>query len=311
MWFGTHLVIKGDITLGTLITFYSLFGYFLEPIQNLIELQPEMQTAVIAADRLNDILDAETEKSNSQSDFLSLYGNILFDNVSFRYGNRSLTLKNINISINAGSSVALIGESGCGKTTLAKLLMSFYPPECGKIHIGSTDISQLSPIDIRKRIAYIPQEIFLFSDTVKNNLTLSNPLITDEEIEQACRASGADKFIKSLPLGYNTRLGENGHDLSGGQKQRLAIARALLKKPDILILDEATSNLDTISENNIKNTINQLKNITCIIIAHRLTTIKNCSKIFVMRDGEIVESGTHDELLAANGLYKKFYDENV
>lgn len=305
LWSGTNLVMNNAISLGTLITFYSLLGYFLDPIQRLIDLQPELQTAVVAADRLNDILDLETE--SEATDKLELDNNIDIKNVSFRYGNRELVLQNIDMTIAQGETVALVGESGSGKTTLAKLIMSFYEPEEGQILIGGKNIAKLNPRSVRENIAYISQDVFLFSDSIKNNLTLGNKDITMEEIEKACKLSMADEFIKKMPMGYNTLIGENGHDLSGGQKQRLAIARALLKKPRILIMDEATSNLDTITEKSIKTTIDNLSgSITCIIIAHRLSTIRNCDKIYVMYKGNIVECGNHEELISKNGFYKRF-----
>lgn len=310
LWSGTHLVMNNVISLGTLITFYSLLGYFLDPIQSLIDLQPELQTAVVAADRLNDILDLKTESEATQE--LELNNNIDIKNVSFRYGNRELVLKNIDMTIAQGETIALVGESGSGKTTLAKLIMAFYEPENGMILIGDKNIGKLNPRSVRENIAYISQDVFLFSDSIKNNLTLGNKNITMDEIEKACKLSMAEEFIKKMPMGYDTLIGENGHDLSGGQKQRLAIARALLKNPKILIMDEATSNLDTVTEKSIKETIDNLSgNITCIIIAHRLSTIKNCDKIYVMDSGVVVESGNHHELIENNGLYKKFYNENM
>lgn len=305
LWCGTVLVMNDIVSLGTLITFYSLLGYFLDPIQSLIDLQPKLQSAVVAADRLNDILDLEPESETTNK--LELDNNIDIKNVSFRYGNRELVLQNIDMTIAQGETVALVGESGSGKTTLAKLIMSFYEPETGQILIGGKNISELNPRSVRENIAYISQDVFLFSDSIKNNLTFGNDNITAEEIEKACKLSMADEFIKKMPMGYNTLIGENGHDLSGGQKQRLAIARALLKKPKILIMDEATSNLDTITEKSIKETIDNLSgSITCIIIAHRLSTVRNCDKIYIIDKGNVAECGNHNELMAKNGLYKSF-----
>ncbi len=309
LWSGIILVMNNKISLGVLFTFYSLLGYFLEPIQRLINLQPELQTAVVAAERLNDIFDLEIEEECDNK--INLNNTIKIENLDFRYGNRELVLKNINISIEKGERVALVGESGSGKTTLVKLIMAFYKPEKGKILIGNTNIATLNPKNVRENIAYISQEVFLFSDSIKNNLTLGNENITMEEIEEACRLSMADSFIQKMPMGYNTLLGENGHDLSGGQKQRLAIARALLKKPTIIIMDEATSNLDVITEQSIKEILDNLSgNITCIIIAHRLNTIKNCDTIYVMKEGEILEYGSHKELIEKNSFYKKIYNES-
>lgn len=303
LWTGTYLCLSDSLTVGELIVFYYLISYFLEPIKNLINLQPELQTAIVAAERLNDILDVETE-NNEKKKLKNLRGDIAFKNVDFRYGNKELLLKNININIKKGEKIAIVGESGCGKTTITKLLMSFYLPENGKITISGKDISEYSPESIREHIAYISQNMFLFSDSIYNNLRMGDESITNEKIEEVCRLCFADEFVQQLPFKYETVLCENGKDLSGGQRQRLAIARALLRSPDILIMDEATSNLDTLAENGIKSTIDNLSSdITCIIISHRLKTIKNCDYIYVMDNGEIAEQGNHEELLAQNGIY--------
>lgn len=315
LWVGAYLVMNGTVTLGTLISFYFLLSYFMNPIKNLIELQPTIQTAVVAAERLNDILELQPEKGNiayidNDTEIYDFKKKIEFKNVNFRYGHRHLVLKNINLSIEPGQRVALVGESGCGKTTLAKLLMAFYPVESGNILIGSRNINDIPPKILRSKIAYISQNTFLFSDTIINNLLMANPSANENEIVHACQVSHANEFIDKTAFGYNTMLEECGNDLSEGQKQRLAIARALLKKPDILILDEATSHLDSITEKSIKKTLAKAtSNMTCIIIAHRLSTIKNCDKIFVMDKGEIVEHGTHEELINNNGLYAKYWNE--
>lgn len=307
MWLGALMCVENMITIGTLITFYYLIDYFLEPVQNLINLQPMLQTAVVAAERLNDVLDAETEDNDNEN--LMKYGHISIRNVSFRYGNRNLVLNDITLDIPQGKKIALVGESGCGKTTLAKLLMAFYQPEQGEITIGGKNIADCSPESIRKSIAYISQDIFLFSDTIYNNLRMGDESISDERIQEVCKLCQADQFIENLPMKYKTMLDENGNNLSGGQKQRLAIARAMLRNPDILIMDEATSNLDTITEEGIKKTMDQVcGNTTCIIIAHRLKTIRNCDYIYVMDKGNIVEKGTHEELIHKKGIYSKYWD---
>jgi len=306
LWIGAKLVLQNELTVGTLITFYSLLGYFLDPIQRLINLQPSIQTAVVAAERLNDILDIETESNNICNEEID--GDIKIKNLDFRYGNRELVLENIDMEIKKGESIALIGESGSGKTTLAKLLLAFYKPEKGDIIIGKNSVFSVSSQTIRKNIAYVSQDMFLFSDSVRNNLTLGDEKISMEDIESVCNQSMASEFIEKMPLGYDTFIGENGNDISGGQKQRLAIARALLKKPKILILDEATSNLDTITEMSIKKIIDSLRGrITVIIIAHRLSTIKNCDRIYIMDNGKIIESGTHNELIKNSERYKSYY----
>lgn len=309
LWAGSKFVFSGTLTIGTLFTFYYIFSYFINPVQNLVELQPTIQSAIVAADRLNDILDAEPE-NNTQDNIDSMFDDIQYDNVDFRYGNRERVLKQISLRIPKGSKIAFVGESGCGKTTLIKLLMAFYMPEHGQITVGDKEFSKYSPQSIRQRISYISQNIFLFSDSVYNNLRMGNEDVTDEEIKNVCQQCGIDDFICSLPMGYDTILEENGNDLSGGQKQRLAIARALLRKPDVLIMDEATSNLDTITENSIKAMIENFSDkMTCIIIAHRLNTIRNCDYIYVMDKGQVAEEGTHDKLLNRNGLYSKFVNQ--
>lgn len=309
LWVGGYNVIKGNLTIGQLVTFNSLLTYFLEPVKNLINLQPMMQTAIVAADRLGEILDLEPEKSQNENKKLnlqSLKGDIEIRDVFFRYGTRKFVLKDINIHIKQGEKVAFVGESGSGKTTLAKLLLNLYQPEKGDILINGNNIRDIQIECLREKIAYIPQETFLFSDSIIDNLTLGLDEIQLEEVIEASKMAQAHDFINDLPLRYETRLEENGANLSGGQRQRIAITRAILKKPDILILDEATSNLDSITERAIEKTIDEYsKGITTFIIAHRLSTIKRCDKIFVMDKGEIIEVGSHDELVLARGQYYK------
>lgn len=315
LWVGVVNVLDGNMTLGSLITFNALLAYFLDPVKNLINLQPTMQTAIVAAERLAEILDLELEKTQNESRTIapeSLNLPIRIENLDFRYGTRKLVLENINMTINAGEKIALVGESGSGKTTLSKLLMNFYPWEKGEIFIGDYNLKDINLEALRNRIAYISQDIFLFSGTIKENLELGNEDATMADIIEACRLSKADEFINNMPLRYETMLEENGANLSGGQKQRLAIARALLKKPDILIMDEATSNLDSITEKAIEKTINSLsRNITTIIIAHRLSTIMRCDKIFVMDQGKFIEQGTHRELIARKGRYYDLWKDQL
>ena len=307
LWAGGVSVINGEMTIGALITFNSLLAYFLDPVKNLINLQPQMQTAVVAADRLGEILDLEAEKTEAEYRKLapsSLSGDIEIKNLNFRYGTREMVLENINLKIEKGQKIAFVGESGSGKTTLSKLMLHLYAPETGDILINGNNIEDIQLECLRERIAYIPQETFLFSGSIFENLTLGMDNATMDDIIEASKMAQAHDFINELPFRYETRLEENGTNLSGGQRQRLAIARAMLKKPDILILDEATSNLDAITERALDRTIHEFaKDMTTIFIAHRLSTIKNCDRIYVMDKGMIVEQGTHKELIALGGKY--------
>lgn len=307
LWVGSVCVIKGQITIGQLITFNSLLVYFLDPVKNLINLQPQMQTAVVAADRLGEILDLEAEKGENERKKLcpdSLSGDIVFKDISFRYGTRQLVLEDINLTIKKGQKVAFVGESGSGKTTLSKLLLHLYKAESGNILINDNNIEDIQIEKLREKITYISQETFLFSGSILDNLSLGLDYATMDDVIEATKSAQAHDFINELPLRYETRLEENGANLSGGQRQRLSIARAMLKKPDILIMDEATSNLDAITEKQLDKTISEYsENMTTIFIAHRLSTIKNCDQIFVMDKGRIIERGTHEELKRLGGKY--------
>ncbi len=307
LWIGGISVINGEMTIGALITFNSLLAYFLDPVKNLINLQPQMQTAVVAADRLGEILDLEAEKTEKEYRKMtpsSLSGDIEIKGLNFRYGTRKLVLEDIELKIEKGQKVAFVGESGSGKTTLSKLLLHLYTAEKGDILINGMNIEDIQLECLREKIAYISQETFLFSGTIFENLTLGIDEATMDDIIEASKMAQAHDFINELPLRYETMLEENGANLSGGQRQRLAIARAMLKKPDILILDEATSNLDAITERALDRTIHEFaKDMTTIFIAHRLSTIKNCDKIYVLDKGKIVEQGTHRELLNYGGKY--------
>lgn len=307
LWLGGHLVLKGEISIGVLISFNVLLSYFIEPMERIISLQPQLQSAIVAADRLGEILEIDKEKSVDEENKIipkTLLGDISLKSIYFRYGTKKLILNNINMYIKQGEKVALVGESGSGKTTIAKLLMNFYNIEKGEIIINNHNIKDISKEALRNKISYISQDSFFFSGTVIENLQFANKDATYQEIIAVCEKVHIHEYIISLPLKYETLLEEKGANLSGGQRQRLSIARAILKKPEILIMDEATSNLDSITERAIERTIEDCtKNVTTIIIAHRLSTIMKCDKIYVMDKGEIIEFGSHEELIRNKGYY--------
>lgn len=315
LWIGCMEVLKGTISIGQLLTFNALLAYFLSPIENIINLQPMLQTAVVAGERLGEILDLELEKSNNEDKKImpiTLKGNIEFKNLDFRYGTRQLVLKDINLNINSGEKIALVGESGSGKTTIAKLLMNFYQCEKGELLINGYNVKDINIEALREKIAYISQETFLFNGTIIENLSLGNPYLTYEEIIEACKKARIHEFINSLPLRYNTLIEENGSNLSGGQKQRLSIARAILRNPEILIMDEATSSLDSITEKAIENTMHEFsEGITTIVIAHRLSTIMRCDTIYVLDKGIIKERGNHNYLIEAKGMYYNLWKDQL
>ncbi|MBN2658349.1 MAG: peptidase domain-containing ABC transporter [Spirochaetales bacterium] len=309
LWIGGILVIKGTISIGQLITFNALLAYFHQPIQNLIGLQPALQEAYVAAERLGEILDLEIETPDE--DLLApanLKGEIEFNNISFRYGTREDVISDLTLSIKPGEKVAIVGESGSGKTTLVKILFKYYLPQKGTVTVDGYDIRDLDTENLRNRIGYVPQDIVLFSGSVRDNIAYGNREATFESIVRAAELAQAHDFINELPLRYRTKVGERGATLSGGQRQRIALARAILNNPQILILDEATSSLDSISERAIHNTIDELsRDITTIIIAHRLSTVVKCDKIVVMEKGEIREWGTHQELIDKGERYGQLW----
>jgi ATP-binding cassette subfamily B protein len=315
LWVGASFVIRGDMTIGQLLTFNALLVYFLDPVKNLINLQPMMQTAIVASDRLGEILELALEKTEGEEKKIrpfSLNEPINIKGLDFRYGTRQLVLQDIDLDIRAGEKVALVGESGSGKTTLVKLLLNFYPWEKGEIQIGPYNIKDINMEWLREKIAYISQDVFLFSGTIFENLTLGLPDPTMEEVVRVAEMTCAHDFINTFPLRYETMLEENGSNISGGQKQRLAITRALLKKPDILIMDEATSNLDSITEKAISRMIDeQTSGITTIIIAHRLSTIMRCDRIFIIENGRFIERGSHAELMDKHGRYYRLWKEQL
>lgn len=310
LWCGMYLYLKGSISIGEILSFNALLVYFLEPLERIINLQPQIQMALVASERLGQILDLELEKDDEINKIsnISLKGDIELKNINFRYGKRELVLNNVNISIKQGEKIALVGESGSGKSTILKLLMGFYKIEKGEILINNYNLNDISMSLLRDKISYISQDTFFFTGSIRDNLSIANKRCTYEEIIDSCRKAHIDSYIERLEQRYDTYIEENGANLSGGQKQRLSIARAILKKPEILIMDEATSNLDSITEKSIEYTLSEFsKNMTTIIIAHRLNTIMNCDKIYVLRNGEVVEEGNHNKLMSLKGEYYRMW----
>ena len=308
-WYGARLVIDGGLSVGQLVAFNLLVGNVTRPILNVIDLWREFQEIHVALERLNDVFDSKPEEDVTNPSFIHVppvRGHIKFEQVTFRYptrGDRN-ALENVNLDISAGQTVALVGRSGAGKSTFANLLLRLHQPNAGRIFVDGYDLRQVSITSLRSQIGVVPQEVFLFSGTIRENIAFGDPDARLQEVVGAAMLAGAHEFISELPLGYETRIGERGQSLSGGQKQRIAIARALFTKPRILVFDEATSALDTESERAIQQNLNNiLKDRTTIIIAHRLSTVRNADQIVVLDRGTISETGTHSKLLEQKGLY--------
>jgi ABC-type bacteriocin transporter len=309
-WVGSMLILEGNMTLGELISFNTLLGYFISPLSRLITLQPSLQEAFVASDRLGEIIDLpiEEDEDSNLAELESVDGRIEIRDLSFSYGTRGDTLKNINLSIEAGEKVALVGPSGSGKSTLVKLLLKFFNYDRGEIFLDNNNIKDISTISLRNSVGYVPQEILLFSGTIYENITLGSMNIDKISVLKSATAARAHNFISAMPERYKTVVGERGATLSGGERQRIALARMILRNPKILILDEATSSLDSITEKEIMSTIDELSNErTTIVVAHRLSTIVNCDRIFVLENGKIVESGSHQELISLYGSYQKLW----
>jgi ATP-binding cassette subfamily B protein len=309
LWFGAWLVIQGQLTIGQLVAFNMLFSNIIQPFQRLTMLWNQLQEVVIAIERINDVLDYEPEEdplNEPRQPLPQLNGHIRFQNATFRYhpDSESNVLENLSFEIQPGQMVALVGRSGSGKTTISKMLLGLYPPTDGKIFIDGYDITSIDLASLRSSVGVVDQDTFLLSGTVRDNIALGHPSAPLEEVVNAAQLAGAHEFIKKMPLGYETEIGEGGGMLSGGQRQRLAIARALLGNPSLFILDEATSHLDAESERMIQNNLNQiLQGRTTLVIAHRLSTIRNADLILVLDQGVLVEQGTHTSLMAKRGHY--------
>jgi len=312
MAFGTWLVLSGRMTSGSLLSFVTSLLLLYKPVKTLGNTLTSIQTIFVALCRTLELFDIESEIQNKDcvKELTSVKEGVVLENVYFEYVENTPVLKNINLKANVGETVAIVGNSGGGKTTIANLIPRFYDVKSGAVKIDGIDIRDYSISSLRENISVVFQDNFLFTGTIKENLLMGNFNAKDDDIEKVVKAAHLDEFLAELPDGINTEIGERGTTLSGGQRQRIAIARAMLKDAPIVILDEATSALDNKSEAIVQKALdNLMQNKTVFVIAHRLSTIKNANKIAVINEGELVELGTHDELLNnENGFYKRLYE---
>jgi ATP-binding cassette subfamily B protein len=307
--------INGHTSTGVVFGFIAALNNFFDPIQQLSQLYTTYQSGMAALDKIFELLDEEPELSDAKGalELPRIRGELRFDDVSFRYGSNSdddgaWALRDVDLVIPPGQTVALVGATGAGKSTFAKLVARFYDPTDGRVLVDGHDLRSVSAHSLRSQMGIVPQEAFLFSGTVRENISFGRPGATDDEIAGAARAVGADTFIDALEHGYDTQVGERGVQLSAGQRQLLAFARALVADPRILVLDEATSNVDVHTESLIEQGLRRLvAGRTAIVIAHRLSTIRGAGRIIVLEHGRVVEQGTHDELLGARGRYWQLY----
>lgn len=310
LWIGAGLVLDQDITPGALMSCYALVAYFTGPVSNLIGVNNTIQDAIIASDRLFEIMDIEREESQGTINLTKdMLDNIKFIDVSFRYGSRVDVFEDLNLVLKKGKVTGIVGESGSGKTTLMALIQKLYPIGDGKIQIGMYSLDEINTDSLRHIISVVPQHIDIFAGNVVDNIAVGDFEPDMEKIVNICDEIGIKNFIEKLPNGFHSYLGENGANLSGGEKQRIAIARALYKDPEILILDEATSSLDSASEEYVQKAVKSLvdKGKTVIIIAHRLSTVMNADKIIVLKEGKLIEQGTHKQLFDKKGAYYKLW----
>ncbi|MDT8335124.1 MAG: lipid A export permease/ATP-binding protein MsbA [Desulfurivibrionaceae bacterium] len=311
IWYGGHEVLKGNSTPGTFFSFLTALVMIYEPIKSLSRVNSTVQQGMAAAARVFMVLDTPpqiTDRPGAQA-LAPLHDNITFRDVRFSYDGRTEVLNNINLRVKRGECLALVGTSGAGKTSLVNLVPRFFEVDSGEIRIDGRDIRDATLASLRGQIAIVTQQTFLFNDTIRNNIAYGDSNRSEEEIIEAAQAAHALDFIKQLPDGFETVIGESGAKLSGGQQQRVSIARALLKDAPILILDEATSSLDTESEREVQKALeNLMRDRTTLVIAHRLSTIRNADRIIVMQQGRIVEEGDHEQLLEKKGVYEMLHD---
>ena len=311
LWFGAQLVMSSKISIGQLITFNTLLSYFTTPMENIINLQTKLQSAKVANNRLNEVYLVESEFKVQENPVHShfLMGDIEFDDLSYKYGFGRDTLTDINLTIKEGDKVSLVGVSGSGKTTLAKMIVNFFDPYKGQITINHQDIKNIDKKILRRHINYLPQQAYIFNGSILENLTLGgNNMISQEDILKACELAEIRQDIERMPMGYQTQLSD-GAGLSGGQKQRIALARALLTKSPVLILDEATSALDVLTEKKVIDNLMSLTDKTILFVAHRLSIAERTNRVIVLDQGKIIEVGSHQELIQAQGFYHHLFNK--
>ena len=304
---GGMSVIDGELTPGELISFVGYIAFMVQPIRSVMNQMGYIQTGIASAERICQIMSVPVEEDTSGHEHIAVRGRVTFQDVSFSYDRQEI-LHGINLDVEAGGKIAIVGPTGSGKSTIADLIPRFYEPSAGKILIDGRDISEFGLKDLRRQIGIVPQECVLMRGTVAFNIAYGLDAVDMARVKEAAEIADISAFIETLPESYGTLVGERGVTLSGGQRQRIAIARAVIRDPRILILDEATSSLDTASELAVQKALNQaMKGRTSIIIAHRLSTIRNADRIYVLHEGKFIEAGTHDELIAMGGLYADLY----
>lgn len=309
--FGAITAIAGTLSVGQLSCFLTYANQYTKPFNEVTGVLTQLQTAIAAAGRVFDVLDAEDEPKDKPDSIKveNCKGNVKIENVNFSYVKDKPLITNFSLDVKSGSHIAIVGPTGCGKTTFINLLMRFYDTDSGKISVDGVDIKDMERDELRKLYGMVLQDSWLFCGTIMENLKYGNPNATDEEVIEAAKAAYAHSFIRRMPDGYDTMISEGGGNLSQGQKQLLCIARAMLSNPTMLILDEATSTIDTLTEIRVQKAFAKImQGRTSFVVAHRLSTIKESDVILVMRDGNIIEQGTHEELLAKGGFYKKLYE---
>jgi ATP-binding cassette subfamily B protein len=318
MLYGGYRALDGDITIGVLVAFVGYLQSFFDPIQQLSNLYSTYQQGMAAIDKIFDLLDSEPDMRDARGATAlgAIRGDIEFDGVWFAYGEvpedegrqQDWALRDVSLKIRAGETVALVGATGAGKSTLAKLVARFYDPQRGAVRVDGHDLREVTQASLRSQLGIVPQEGFLFAGTVRENILFGRQEANELELVGAARAVGAHEFIKALPDGYDTDVGERGTRLSAGQRQLVALARALIADPRILVLDEATANVDVHAEAAIEEGMRTLlAGRTSIVIAHRLSTVMGADRIAVLADGEVAETGSHDELIEAGGAYARLY----